>query len=626
MSALTRDRRSARAALADAAPNALTLCLVVAGGAVFPMAFAFRLTGLALGLAAVVAVAALNYYTCALLIRAAALAHARAVAAGSPPHRGALSFEALAKRTFGEAGATLSRVALVALLFGTNCGGLAVIAEAGGRALCGMGLVRDCGVNGGGIVSGDGPFLLPNANAAGACAVASLTLVVLAPLCLMRDITRLDRAGALGVVLLLALVVVVVRRAVATNAPFATEAPMAFVLGRPNWECLQAFPVLGYALYVHPVLLPMLAQMVARAESTDEESLEAEEAEADAEGGGSRLSGTSTARRRNRREEPGRRYLGGRLRGFDDADGSEDGDGTPFVPGTPECVSGTPFVSGTTPSVSVPLLATPATTPRAVRVARVSRRGVVRVLIDGGADEDASSDVFHDAEESLLGTRSGSEASSVGYPGDLASLTRDGDGDGDGDGDLDLSAAVSRCASSLETSVLLSLGFAVVAYALVGAAGYATFGDATRDNVLLNLGSPALDAAMAVYQAICFPPTFHSLRGVAYALVDGGDADFPAPGAHAARVFATLAAAATVAATLPHSERIFAVTGAVGVAAVCYAFPVAMWVRVSGGGVGGGGVESPRARTNRTAPAAALAAGVALSALGLWAALEDEEG
>ena len=282
MSALTRDRRSARAALADAAPNALTLCLVVAGGAVFPMAFAFRLTGLALGLAAVVAVAALNYYTCALLIRAAALAHARAVAAGSPPHRGALSFEVLAKRTFGEAGATLSRVALVALLFGTNCGGLAVIAEAGGRALCGMGLVRDCGVNGGGIVSGDGPFLLPNANAAGACAVASLTLVVLAPLCLMRDITRLDRAGALGVVLLLALVVVVVRRAVATNAPFATEAPMAFVLGRPNWECLQAFPVLGYALYVHPVLLPMLAQMVAR-ESSDEESLEAAQAEADAE-------------------------------------------------------------------------------------------------------------------------------------------------------------------------------------------------------------------------------------------------------------------------------------------------------------------------------------------------------
>jgi hypothetical protein len=201
-----------------------------------------------------------------------------------------------------------------------------------------------------------------------------------------------------------------------------------------------------------------------------------------------------------------------------------------------------------------------------------------------------------------------------------------GDGGGDGDGDLNLSAAVSRCASSLETSVLLSLGFAVVAYALVGAAGYATFGDATRDNVLLNLGSPALDAAMAVYQAICFPPTFHSLRGVAYALVDGGDADFPGRGAHAARVFAMLAAAATVAATLPHSERIFAVTGAVGVAAVCYAFPVAMWVRVSGGGVGGGGVESPRARTDRTAPAAALAAGVALSALGLWAALEDEEG
>ena len=165
MSALTRDRRSARAALADAAPNALTLCLVVAGGAVFPMAFAFRLTGLALGLAAVVAVAALNYYTCALLIRAAALAHARAVAAGSPPHRGALSFEALAKRTFGEAGATLSRVALVALLFGKTAA--ARRHRRGWRkALCGMGLVATAAHGGG--VSGDGPPLLPNANAAGA--------------------------------------------------------------------------------------------------------------------------------------------------------------------------------------------------------------------------------------------------------------------------------------------------------------------------------------------------------------------------------------------------------------------------------------------------------------------------
>ena len=51
--------------------NALTLGLVMFGGAIFPLAFAFSLTGLALGFAVVVTVALLNDYTCCLLLRAA---------------------------------------------------------------------------------------------------------------------------------------------------------------------------------------------------------------------------------------------------------------------------------------------------------------------------------------------------------------------------------------------------------------------------------------------------------------------------------------------------------------------------------------------------------------------------
>ena len=123
MSALTRDR-SDSAALADAAGERADAVPGRRGRRGVPMAFAFRHDRLSLSfLAAVVAVAALNYYTCALPIRAAALAHARAVAAGHAAAPGLQVVKALAKRTFGEAGAgCLSRVALVALLFGTNCG------------------------------------------------------------------------------------------------------------------------------------------------------------------------------------------------------------------------------------------------------------------------------------------------------------------------------------------------------------------------------------------------------------------------------------------------------------------------------------------------------------------------
>ena len=71
---------------------------------------------------------------------------------------------------------------------------------------------------------------------------------------------------------------------------------------------------------------------------------------------------------------------------------------------------------------------------------------------------------------------------------------------------------------------------------------------------------------MTVYQALCFPPTFHSLRASAYALVDGADAAFPNwYRAHVPRVAGMLAAALMVAAKMPHSAFLFALTGAVGV-------------------------------------------------------------
>ena len=127
-----RARGVSRATWREVRGNALTLGLVMFGGAIFPLAFAFSLTGLALGFAVVVTVALLNDYTCCLLLRAAR----RCDDLGARDANGStLSFEELARFCGGAPALALARVALVVLLFGTSCGGLAVIGEAGGRAL-----------------------------------------------------------------------------------------------------------------------------------------------------------------------------------------------------------------------------------------------------------------------------------------------------------------------------------------------------------------------------------------------------------------------------------------------------------------------------------------------------------
>lgn len=94
-----------------------------------------------------------------------------------------------------------------------------------------------------------------------------------------------------------------------------------------------------------------------------------------------------------------------------------------------------------------------------------------------------------------------------------------------------------------------------------------------------------------------------------------------------ARVCVLLAGALAVAAALPDSELLFAVTGAVGVCGVCYALPVALHLRLpgalrSGGGVVGG-ATMPSMMRFAAVPMAALAGGACLSALGLYSTLRD---
>ena len=495
----------------------MTLCLVMFGGALFPIPFAFAQTGVALGVFAVVVVAALNAYTCTMLLRAALGCHELGLRAADGA---TLSFEALAGAVGGTSWLIAARASLVVLLFGTNCGGLAVIGEAGGRTACTLGVItggRDddvthhCGSPPRWLTRlGVAPLDATPERGGALLSMALLTTTVLLPLCVKRDITSLNKTGAVGLVLLFALVFALVRSAIVDDVPSARAmGGDAFVWSvKPGIGFTQAFPILGYALYVHPVLLPMLSEMTAAS----------------------------------------RRSFGVSLRLDPD-------------PGSAE--------------------------PSFDRLDGIDR-----------TDPNASS------------------ASSMrSYPG-ISANTRDG---ATGIRAAAAAAAAARLAAvSLERSVTVSLVFAVAAYSVVGICGYGSYGESVQKNVLLSLQSPSLDAAMVLYQSLCFPPTFHSLRATAYDLLDArrlgespeallDDAarlEYDSDGesrrldgsgfgferkleleppfwtTHVPRVLVMLTCACAVAAFLPRSETLFAITGSIGVCAVCYAFPICVSRRV----------------------------------------------
>ena len=555
--------------------NALTLCLVMFGGALFPIPFAFANTGVVLGITSVAIVAALNCYTCVLLLRCVQGVSALGIRPKS--HRGGggtLSFEGLAGAVGGRAWENVARVSLVVLLFGTACAGLAVIGEAGGRTLCNVGLVTGSGGGDTGSAGSDGsacapfpgylkplgmsPIRTTESGGGGLLSLLVIALCILAPLCVKRDITGLAKAGALGLGLLVLFVVALVKKCADQHMPAVRVMGTSAWLLRVNTRRLEwtvAFPILGYALYVHPVLLPMLGEMVAGLEKT-----------------------------RNMRV--GVQSAGGQSSGISSA-------------GTDEQLEPA--------SLTETLLGSPA------------RHGRERDAVENadGFERDASDDAS-------------------GLRHNIHTSDNDAYNSDDYASHQSHHASVTAAVASLEKSIRLAMAFACFAYVVVGVCGYGLFGTDVATNVLLDMNSPWLDLAMTAYQALCFPPTFHSLRGTLYDLLDA-EKESPASGVsvsfddrddtpregyarreregyaidpvtqglrsnsdthtpssvteekyvphfwrvHVPRVAFLLLSAIFVASALPRSETLFALTGAVGVSVVCYGFPIAITWRLS---------------------------------------------
>lgn len=211
-----------------------TLALSIVGSAVLPVPYAFRCTGVGLGAALALSVALANAYTCELMLGAVAATPATALP------RARCTYEALAHVSIGPRGRSFARAGLVTLLLGSLCGNIIILVEVLDRAvaLAGLGHVD------------------PN------WVILWVTPVLLAA-SLPRRLGQLERASGAGVAILFVIAMTVVLTGAMRGLPAlrgggerADEPWVSLGTRTPS-----AVGVLGYAMYLHPQLMPVLADM-----------------------------------------------------------------------------------------------------------------------------------------------------------------------------------------------------------------------------------------------------------------------------------------------------------------------------------------------------------------------------
>ncbi|PNH06957.1 Sodium-coupled neutral amino acid transporter 2 [Tetrabaena socialis] len=178
-------------------------------------------------------VAAANDATCCMMVRAAA-------------HTGLTTYEQLSEWAGGRRAKVFTQVSLILLLYGTLCGGLAFLSDVA-RVMIQQGLDP-----------GDAPALLQRD---GRPVMVLTVLVVLLPLCLQRHIRQFEKAATVGVVVVVALCVIIVERAVALGFPAVASGELDVLALRIDSHLPEAFAVLGFAFYMQPMLMPLLKEM-----------------------------------------------------------------------------------------------------------------------------------------------------------------------------------------------------------------------------------------------------------------------------------------------------------------------------------------------------------------------------
>eukprot|EP00878_Enallax_costatus_P003116 GHUV01003315.1.p1 GENE.GHUV01003315.1~~GHUV01003315.1.p1 ORF type:complete len:487 (+),score=112.67 GHUV01003315.1:283-1743(+) len=211
----------------------ITLTLGVLGSSILPIPFAISKTGVLVGCLTMLLVAWANDATSCMLIRAAA-------ATGKP------TYEALAEWAGGRPWKVFTQISLVLLLWGTMCGGLALISDVGYMLV--HKLTTDQGLT---------PPIWVN----GRTCMTAVALLVLFPLCLQRHMRELEKAATAGVVLVLCLIVLLATEAVGRHFPAVQTGELPLWSLKVDGHLPEAFAVVGYAFYMQPMMMPLLREM-----------------------------------------------------------------------------------------------------------------------------------------------------------------------------------------------------------------------------------------------------------------------------------------------------------------------------------------------------------------------------
>jgi sodium-coupled neutral amino acid transporter 11 len=223
-----------------------TLAIGILGSTVLPIPYAFARTGLFAGSLTMLVVAFVNYASCFMLIDAC---HATNI----------FTFEELSQWAMGTRFKTFTSFSLILLLFGTTAGSLAFISDV--TQVLVVKAVQGSSLSGHNVFS----WLLNYLGRDGRPLMVLTTLTCLLPLCLQRRIIDSDKAATAGLVVVLALVVVIVSRAIRSDFPAIRNGDLdIFAIDKFDKFLPESFAVIGFAFYTQPMLLPLLNELNSR--------------------------------------------------------------------------------------------------------------------------------------------------------------------------------------------------------------------------------------------------------------------------------------------------------------------------------------------------------------------------
>lgn len=210
-----------------------TLTLGILGSALLPIPYAFSRTGVLLGVVTSLVAGGCNIVTCLLLLRVAHIT-------------GHDSYEGVAEAIGGKSWKVLTQLSLVVLLLGTLCGDCALLHDVGIRTVHNLWL----GPPPAWLMWGQGRVI----------EVLAVLLIVF-PLCLLRRMRSLETVAYAGSVVVVAIVAIIMHNSWRQGFPaiHSKELPVWSMKWTPDLP--EAFAVLGFSFYVHPMLMPLLHEM-----------------------------------------------------------------------------------------------------------------------------------------------------------------------------------------------------------------------------------------------------------------------------------------------------------------------------------------------------------------------------